>query len=674
MASLNDKHGTGVAYQIPRNSLALLMVSQVVVILPLVVHISPWIVGVTAMCGYWRTQVHRGRWGYPAGWVKTLMVVGSVAGIALSGYKSFALEAAASLLVLAFSLKLVEMKNRRDAYLVIYLSYFLIATAFLFDQTMALTAYEVLAAVVVTAAMVGMNQLQTRVRPVASLWVAVGLIFQALPLTLVLFLLFPRVAPLWSIPLPSAATTGISDRITPGDVANLTQSDELAFRVTFEGAPPAQRDLYWRGLVYSEFARGTWTIADPLDPLPAPAPQSNPAGVGYEVFLEPTQSKWLFTLDTPVSYADRFDLLADYRLVSEEPVLSVMRYQVVSDGRYLMDSELEPAIRERETQLWGDDNPRLRAYAAELYARTGSVEAMIDAMLTEIRQTDFAYTLSPPTLERINSIDQFWFDARRGFCTHYAGAMVYALRSVGIPARMVGGYQGGELNPVTGHLVVRQFDAHAWVEVWLADAGWTRYDPTAAVAPSRIESGLNTALSSEDRAALSFFANARMGEGGLVNGVLQFVDSMEFRWNLWVVGYDAATQADVLKGLLGKVTPARIGLALAAGGTLSLLLVAAAVLYRRRPRQRHPVERVFNGFCRSMARQGLPRDPDETPGAYVQRLANRAQVDVTSLLERLQRQLYDPDASADISARRQLKNELRKLRFRLAFTTAGEAS
>ena len=190
MASLDSSKGAGVAYQIPRNSLALLMVSQAAVILPLAAHISLWIAGVCLFCGYWRTQVHMGRWGYPGGWVKAGLVFAAIAGIALSGYRTFSLEAAASLLVLAFALKLVEMKNRRDAYLVIYLSYFLIATAFLFDQSIALAAYEVLAAIVITAAMVGLNQLQSRVRPIASLKVAAGLVLQAVPLTLVLFLLF----------------------------------------------------------------------------------------------------------------------------------------------------------------------------------------------------------------------------------------------------------------------------------------------------------------------------------------------------------------------------------------------------------------------------------------------------------------------------------------------------
>jgi len=678
MASVTDSLNVGVAYQIPRNSLMLLMVSQVAVILPLMVHISPWIVAVCLICGYWRSGVYQGRWGYPTGAVKTLLVIGAVTGIAFSGYSTFSLEAATSLLVLAFALKLVEMKNRRDAYLVIYLCYFLIATAFLFDQSMALTAYEVLAAILVTAAMVGMNQMQSRVRPLASLKIAAALITQALPLTLVLFLFFPRVAPLWSIPMPSAATTGISDKITPGDVASLTQSDELAFRAVFDDAVPAQRDLYWRGLVYSQFRFGTWAVAEPLealDPLELEeASVNDPERLEYEVFLEPTQGKWLFSLDTPVAYGGRINLLGDYRLINAEPVLSVLRYRLASNPTYTMDVELSEEIRARETELPPQDNPRIREYAQALYAETGSAQAMVQAMLEEIRQGPYAYTLQPPVLPRLNSIDEFWFESRRGFCSHYAGTMVFALRAAGIPARMVGGYQGGEVNTVTGHVVVRQYQAHAWIEVWIPGQGWTRYDPTAAVAPARVESGLDAALSSEDRAVLSFLTSARFGGEGLLNSMLEFVDSLEHRWNLWVVGYDASTQSDLLRELLGKVTPTRIGIAILIGGGLSLAIVTVTLFFRRRPQPRHPAERLFQSFCSVMARHGHARGVDETPAAYVRRLAGLAQLDAEPVVTRLQASLYDPEADAGGADHRALRQDFRKLRFKLAFGTVGNAS
>ncbi len=659
----------GVAHQIPRNSLALLMIAQVVVVLPLAPYISPWIVGVCLFCGYWRTQVYRGRWGYPASWVKTFLVAAAVAGIALSGFQSFSLEAATSLLVVAFALKLVEMKNRRDAYLVIYLSYFLIATGFLFDQSMAVTAYELAASVVVTAAMVGMNQLQTRVRPVASLRVAGTLVLQALPLTLVIFLLFPRIAPLWSIPVPSAATTGLSDTLTPGDIASLGRSDELAFRVIFDGDPPRQSELYWRGLVYSDFVYGTWALAAPLDALPRDSldAESESASLSYEIFLEPTQSKWLFSLDTPRQYPDRVDLLGDYRLENPEPVMSVMRYKVISDPELSTDPVLDPAIRERESRLENpNDNIRLQAYARDLYERAGSVEAMVYAMMAHIREEPYSYTLNPPTLARYDSIDEFWFDTRRGFCSHYAGAMVYALRSVGVPARMVGGYQGGEINPVTGHMVVRQYDAHAWVEVWIEGKGWQRFDPTAAVAPARVEDGLNAALSSEDRETLSFLSATRMESENVLADALRFFDSLEYRWNLWVVGYDVDTQANVLKKLFGEVTPSRIGVALVLGGAVSLAMVVLGLFFWRKPASSHPSERVFSRFCAAMSRHGIKRLPGETPVVFLERIAEEKNIDVGILPELVQRALYDPIGSQQRSARMNLKKELRKLRFRLA--------
>ena len=503
----------GIAYQIPRNNLALLMVAQVVVILPLAAHISLWIVGAALFCGVWRTQVYLGRGGYPANWVKAVLVGAASFGVALTGLRLFSLEAATSLLVLAFALKLVEMKSRRDAYVVIFLSYFLIATAFLFDQSMTIAAYELIASVVVTAATVGMNQLQTRVRPGASLWTAAGLVFQALPLTLVLFLLFPRVEPLWNVPIPSGATTGLSERLTPGDVGSLSQSDELAFRAIFDGSAPAPRDLYWRGLVYSKYEDGTWSVLN--DPRRIEALSSTSPGIAYQVFTEPSLSKWLFALDTAVTFGSRIEQTRDYRLVNAEPIMSVLRYRVVSHPDFVMDEVLDQRTHARELVLPKGENPRLRAYAADLLARSQSPEEMVERMLSYIRGETYHYTLRPPLFTGDDSIDQFWFDGRRGFCTHYAGAMVFALRSVGIAARMVGGYQGGQVNEITGHVVVRQYQAHSWVEVWFEGLGWTRVDPTAAVAPARVESGLNAALSQVDRASLSFMSSTLMGDEGI---------------------------------------------------------------------------------------------------------------------------------------------------------------
>lgn len=675
MDSPKVNEALGVAYQIPRNSLALLMIAQIVVVVPYFMQLSPWLIAVGLFCGFWRMGVYQGRWDYPRWWIKALLVMASLAGVAVSGVAGFSLEAAASVLILAFALKLVEMKGRRDAYLVIFLGYFIIAIQFLFDQSILVAVYELVATIVVTAAMVGMNQLHTRVRPLASLRLAGSLVVQALPFAIVLFLFFPRIAPLWTVPLPTGARTGISDHMTPGDIAKLTQSDELAFRVVFEGRVPANRDLYWRGLVYSNFESGTWSIGAQFKPSrPEFDDENDENDIRYEVLLQPTMRNWLFALDTATAENPNVARTLDYRLVSDNPVMSVFRYNVVSRPGLVMDERLISILRVREQKLPEGDNPRIREFARALYLEANKdVPTFIEAVLSHIRTELFSYTLQPPVLRRENSIDEFWFDTRAGFCTHYAGAFVFMLRSVGIPTRMVGGYQGGEINPISNHLVVRQYDAHAWAEVWLEGRGWTRVDPTGAVSPERIEQGLNAALSLNDRATLSLFTSARMGNWGMLGGFLDWTDSLEHRWNLWVIGYDTRFQADFLKKLLGELTPTRIGIAIVLGGGASTGLVAIALFWRRRPVHRHPVERLIRRFGDRLAGFGYPRQPCEPPGVFLRRIAEEAGLEeeqVNNVVAELNTLLYNPSTALGGSEIRQLRGQLRRLQFRLAFSSS----
>ena len=675
MVSDLKRRPIGVAQQIPRTSLALLMIAQLVVLAPLALYISPWVVAACLFCGFWRTQVYLGRWGFPGRVVKGFLVFAAFIAVSieliLQGGRTFSLEAASSLLALAFALKLVEMKNRRDAFLVIYLSYFMVATAFLFDQRITLAVYEVGAMIVVTAALIGLNQLQTSIRPLNSLWTATSLVIQALPLMVVLFLLFPRIEPLWSIPIPGQATTGLSDRLTPGDIANLSKSDELAFVVTFADDPPAHRDLYWRGLVYSNFANGTWSVAQREPAKEFPAEIDSVSTLSYKVLLEPTQSRWLYALDTPVSVSSpSINLQTDFGLLNDEPVFSLLPYEVSSATDAPRDLTLGEQRFALETQLPLDgDSPRMRAYGRALLEQTGGPEAMIQAMLADIRQQQFFYTLSPPQLPTANSVDAFWFDTRRGFCTHYAGAMVFALRAAGIPARMVGGYQGGEINPVSGHMVVRQYQAHSWVEAWLEGRGWTRFDPTAAVAPARVESGLDAALTGAERDNLSLLTAARMGGEGFYNNVLNFVESIEYQWNLWVVGYDAATQSSVLKDLLGDMRPWKIALAIAIGGGVSMLLVVVALFWRRGLVRRHPLETIMRNFAARNASLGMPREQAEPPASYLARVAARANMDGPRLADQLQLALYDPEYQMSWLQRYFFVRNLRKIQFKLALST-----
>ncbi|MGE0622516.1 MAG: transglutaminaseTgpA domain-containing protein [Pseudomonadales bacterium] len=667
-ATAAGKAETGVAYQIPRNSLALLMAAQVAVVLPYLLQLSPWVVAVGLFCGMWRTNVYLGRWDYPQRWVKALLVVACLAAVGISGVGAFSLEATASLLIAAFALKLIEMKSRRDAYVVIFLGYFAIATQFLFDQTILVTAYQLVAFMLVTAAMVGMNQRQSRVRPALSLKLAGTLVLQALPLTLVMFLLFPRMAPLWTVPLPGARTMGLQETVRPGDIANLTQSDELAFRAVINGPVPPPSQLYWRGLVYSDFEDGSWRAAERR--RAAGELSSEPGDLSYEVLLEPTMQTWLYALENSTSQDPGIYRTVDGRLEAPEPVLSVFRYRAIRHGRQGDPEPLSETQRARETAIDAAANPRIQAHGRALLRQHGTPMAMARAVLLEVQQGAYRYTLSPPLYTGRDDIDAFWFDGQAGFCAHYASAFVYLMRSAGIPARMVGGYLGGELNPISGHLMVRQYDAHAWAEFYDPSLGWFRVDPTAAVAPERVERGLSAALSSEDRATLSLLSAARLGEWDLAASVLRWADSLEHRWNLWVVGYDSNFQSRFLEDLLGAVTPSRIGVAILAGGTVSLGLVAVVIFWGRRPVQRHPVEKVFRDFSDKLAGFGYPRRPEESPSAFVRRVARQVgltEAQIGGLVAELDTLLYNPAVAWGQREIRALRGQLRRLQFRLAF-------
>ncbi len=670
----------GVGYQIPRTSLALLMIAQAVVVLPHAVHISPWIVAVGLFCGCWRWMVFQGRWDYPRRWIKVLLVIAAAIGVGVSGKNVFSLETATGLLIVAFALKLVEMKSRRDAYIVIHLCYFIIAAEFLFDQSIGITLYGVLAMVIVTAACVGLHQLHTRVSVTTSLRTAAVLVMQAVPLMLVLFLFFPRVAPLWSVPLPGGTRTGISEEVAPGDIAALTRSNDIAFRATFDGPVPAPRDLYWRGLVYSNFSQGTWSVAgyptvsadQPMrsGTLAAFAPDvTGIKPLSYQVLLEPTQAAWLFGLAVAMPVDHGVAMTRDFRLVADEPVHTLFRYRAHSYPGAVTDLELPDWLRRRDTRLPDGDNPRTVAFAKTLAQRSANPETFLAEILKYIRTEPFFYTLNPPKLGKINSVDAFWFDSRRGFCSHFAGSFVYLARAAGIPARMIGGYQGGEINPVTHHLVVRQYDAHAWAEVWLAGRGWVRFDPTAAVAPARIESGLDAALSETDRAVLSEVTGGRFSGIPGLRDVLYVFESMQHRWNLWVVGYDTEMQTRYLADVLGKVTPARVALAMLFGGAVSLALVVLSLFWRRRPPPDHPAQRAFRRFAQRMDRNGLTRRPEETPARFLRRVnatRGRTATDATWLIDHLDALLYNPDVTCDQQALKVLRRGLRRLQIDVA--------
>ena len=505
-------------FQIPRNSLVWMLAAQIAVIAPHVPRLPVWVTSICVGCCFWRVMVYQGRWSYPGRWAKVVFVVAGLIGLGV-GYKGrvYGLEPAVALLVIAFVFKLLEMQHKRDAYIVILLGYFVAITEFLFFQSIPYAFYMLFAVVLITAALIGLNQTQSHLQPLKTLKLAATLMVQSIPMMLVLFILFPRIAPLWTVPLESqAAKSGVTDRMSPGDIASLSLSPELAFKASFSGAIPAPGQLYWRGLVLENYDGKTWTRRANLTDSIWRNKQSKPVWAkdierlgstqSYSIILEPTRQNWLFSLATADLPANAdIAMLDDYTLayVHRRGVTAKFKYAVTSDLQYRLETELSDEVRQRNTSLPSDSNPRTRELVSAILALASNDADYVNRVLSYFADEKFAYTLQPPTLGD-DDIDEFLFDSRRGFCEHYAGSFVFMMRAAGIPARVVLGYQGGEYNALANYIAVHQFDAHSWTEVWYEGRGWVRIDPTQMVSPERIQRGLESAVAEEN----TFLANS----------------------------------------------------------------------------------------------------------------------------------------------------------------------
>ncbi len=590
-----------------------LLACSAVTLLPNARHTPAWLIAVVCAALAWRAAVWWRRGALPPGWLLVLFVAAGSAGVFFTYRHFFGKDPGIALLTLFLALKLLELRRVRDGLSAIFLCYFLLLTHFLNAQGIEVAGLTLMAVVVITAALANLAH---AARPVAEqLRLSLLLLGQAVPFMLVLFLLFPRVqGPLWGMPADAySAMSGLSDSMSPGSISSLSLSSEIAFRVKFEGQVPPKQALYWRGPVLRLFDGYTWRVGVQQERVSLPDTAAS-GTVRYAVTLEPHNKPWLFALEIPASTPPGAFLSRDYQVLSRTPVRNRMRYEMLSRTAPPAETDESAAFLRIHLSLPGN-NPRTRALAERWRAELEADEAVIRRMLDHFRREDFTYTLNPPLLGE-NSIDEFLFDTRRGFCEHFSAAFVFAMRAAGIPARVVTGYQGGERNPVDGYLIVRQSDAHAWAEVWLESRGWVRVDPTAAIAPNRIETGLASAVPAGE--ALPF----------LVRADLPWLWQIRFRWealsnswNQWVLGYNPQRQREVLSRL-GMREPnwqAMTGVMAVLCGIL-LLGLTAWVLYKRV--HLDPALRAWNRLSRKLARIGLARQDWEGPADYARRVAS----------------------------------------------------
>lgn len=573
----------------------------------------PWWVSVmSGVLLTWRSLLTYSNRNLPPRWLLLLITCAGVTGILVNFHTLFGRQAGVALLILLSSLKLLELRSMRDATVLLYIACFIIITNFFNSQSIPTALFMLFTLLVMMTTWVQMHTGSLALIP--RLKIAGTILLQAIPLTLILFVLFPRIeGPLWGIPQDANASSGLTDSMSPGSLGKLSLSQAVAFRVAFNERPPPHEQMYWRGPVLADFDGATWrTGLDLRRKLPL-IDSSSPA-LGYTVTLEPHNKTWLFTLDMPGKISIDHVLTDDFQVHSKDKITSRIRYQAQSYLIYRANIEESEYQLKRNLNLPADFNPRTRQLAAEWRNTLHTDDAIIQAALQNYRQEKFSYTLEPPLLGK-HSVDEFLFDTRQGFCEHYASSFVFLMRAAGIPARVVTGYQGGEPNEFGGYSIVRQADAHAWAEVWLQEQGWRRIDPTAAISPERVQSGLSAAL--PDSALLPFIA--RIQAPWLRNFRFSF-DSLNHNWNQWVLGYNPERQFAFLTRLgMEDISWQKMAINLLIGIALIVGIFALILLRKLYTQQPDAAQVLYLKFCKKLAKHGIVRATHEGPQDFAVR-------------------------------------------------------
>jgi transglutaminase-like putative cysteine protease len=588
---------------------------------PHVPYLAIWITLAFICCAVWRYSIEKRRRMLPSRWIRGGLALLCFLGV-FGTYSSISgVGPGSALLAIMAALKLLETRQRRDQFVLLFISIFLVMSSLLREQYLWSLPYLLGSTLIILTAWLRMSAGESET---AKQSFATGgrLLMYAAPLAIVMWVFFPRLAsPFWAVPIDtSQATSGLSDSMSPGDISSLSMSDAVAFRVQFDGSVPESSDLYWRGLVMTRFNGRTWTGSEPLmDRHAVDEILESGEPISYEVTLEPTRQQWVFAMDLPLDWSlDRTFMGPQQQLARVTPIEQRISYKAVSYPDYVLQADLSSLSQQWYTAIPDSGNTRSKSLAREMRATAGSDTAYIEAVLAMFHDEEYFYTLQPPALGS-NPVDRFLFDTRRGFCEHYASAFAFMMRSANIPVRIILGYQGGEFNPMGGHLIVRQSDAHAWTEVWLERYGWYRVDPTAAVAPARIEFGARGAALNGIGETWGFSAPSQF-----LQNLTMTWDALNAKWNDWVLGYGPDKQ-DSFMEWLGMDDPNwRKMLLTLVGSVIGLILAISGLMMLR---YRSPAkDRASILYARFIKKTGLQQRIGETEQEFALRAANNGTV------------------------------------------------
>jgi transglutaminase-like putative cysteine protease len=592
------------------------------VAMPLYPHLPLLVLLFAGFLTLWTVLIISGRVAPPGRLLMLLLTLMVVAVLLQSFGTIFGQRPGSAMLLLLSFLKLFEMKSTRDIAIVIFMGFFLIASNFFYSQSLLIAIYVFVVVIYLAALLIdlsdrlGTTQFNTRMRK------SLRMVIQAVPLMLILFLLFPRIpGPLWGLPRDAqSASTGLTDEMSPGSINRLVASGDVAFRVRFNAEPPPRSELYWRGLVLSDYDGTTWRLDNaPSQARPLLAASGDEAALySYSVMLEPHNQRWLYTLESMIQYEGALVLTREMQLFSRNKIMDVISYTLRSDTKAQNRGLFGPE-RNKNLVLPENLNHQTVAFAGNLFNESGGNSATyVENVLKHFSEQEFFYTLSPPLLGE-DAMDEFLFGTRRGFCEHYASAFVYLMRAAGIPARVVIGYQGGAMHPFDDYMIVRQSDAHAWAEVWLEDDGWLRVDPTAAVSPTRIENGIENAGLERD-----LLPSILISDNAIFQRARFMWDSFHNSWNQWIVGFNQKRQQQLLEMLgFNNVSTADLVVWLVVLVSIAGGVIAWWVVRKQPVTQKDVVKSCYDRLCRKLAKAGVVHNPNEGATEFMVRVVSR---------------------------------------------------
>jgi protein-glutamine gamma-glutamyltransferase len=627
-------------------------------IAPHTAHLPVWCSVLTVGVLLWRARLAWTNAALPGRWALVAVLAVALVLTFWSYRTLLGKDAGVTLVVVLMALKTLELRARRDAFVVFFLGFFLVLTHFLFSQSLLVavamlgSVWGLLTALVLAHMPVGQPSLR-QAAVVAGRTAAFGA-----PIMIVLFLMFPRIGPLWGVPQDGRAGTGLSDTMEIGSITEVAQDDRIAMRVRFlDTAPPPPEQLYFRGPVLGSFDGRQWRrLAPSFGSAERLVPEFEPGGrrVRHEITLEPTRLTTLPVLDGTTSVGEIDGHVAsmgeDLQWTTRRPLLQRVRFEATADLGLRHGPREQVLGLQDYLSLPPGYNPRTLDWAAQLRRRPGFATAdastLAQAVLQHVRTAGFSYTLAPGSYgdaEGRHAIDEFWLDRRAGFCEHFAAAFVVVMRALDVPARVVTGFQGSDPVPVDGYVVVRNSTAHAWAEFWQAGVGWVRTDPTAAIAPDRVMRSL----------ALRPAPGLMAGAINAVNPALlvqwrQAWESLDNRWNQWVLGYSRHQQFDLMRHL-GWQNPNWEDLGLLLGGTIGVLALAGAGWAWWERRREAPWPRLLGAMRAALRRVGVDATEHDPPGALAKRTRDRLGAPgepVAALLEELEQRRYGRSASA----------------------------